>query len=501
MGIFFISLNLTAQNANFDETWKEFLDNNKISNMSALPRPNKVTDRLDYIKYLLMNTNSSFCQSKVADAERLIAQINEVDPRAHQAIPGFVKKMEDIETKISAYHSIDAIWTRFIRNKEVDIEALEAVKAAKTLCEKRTLAKYSYMMAYYDFCRGNITAARNIIEKRTLRLTEQTTLRVEDVEGLAPELAKMKKLFQNMSKLENSWRNYVKTGVSDGFPVELPLFPCYPIPNMKEWILKGAADVCNAGPTMLEKVKSMEAESGIVLDGAVAEKVIDLETAIEDKEIEVAILNEAWEAFIPYNEVGTNRKYGYDYCTKEPLIRAYIMDGFANVCGMAEEMLQEIDKLQKSDRRLKLSDVTLTKINELKALFIQTNTDALDINDIWNRFVSQGDNLDRDYPLAEYYCDHIHDVKSWLIKGFSGTCKEGRQYLAQIDEVKNNLEFEFDKEVRCRVEKLRIQVWDCSQQALRKLAEAQASPNALDDRLAELMEEYGMGERPEACIE
>ena len=111
MGIFFISPNLTAQNANFDETWKEFLDNNKISNMSALPRPNKVTDRLDYIKYLLMNTNSSFCQSKVADAERFIAQIHEVDPRAHKAIPGFVKKMEDIETKISAYHSIDAIWT------------------------------------------------------------------------------------------------------------------------------------------------------------------------------------------------------------------------------------------------------------------------------------------------------------------------------------------------------------------------------------------------------
>jgi len=43
----------------------------------------------------------------------------------------------------------------------------------------------------------------------------------------------------------------------------------------------------------------MEAESGVVLDGTVAEKVIDLETAIEDKEIEVAILNEAWEAFIP----------------------------------------------------------------------------------------------------------------------------------------------------------------------------------------------------------
>jgi len=501
MGILFVSPNLTAQTANFDETWKEFLDNNKISNMSALPKPNKVSDRLDYIKYLLMNTNSSFCQSKVTDAERLVAEINEVDVRAHQAIPGFVLKKEDLEAKIKAYHSIDAIWKRFIRTQEIDIEALGAVTAAKTLCEKRTLAKYSYMMAYYDFCRGNVSQARNIIENRTLRLTEQTTLRVEDVEGLAPELARMKKLFQNISKLETNWRNYMKTGVSPGFHMELPLFPCYPIPNMKEWVLKGAADVCKSGPSMLEKIKQLQTESGVDLGSELAEKVAELEFAIEEKEAELSILNEAWEAFIPYNEVAVPRNYGYEYCSKEPLVRAYIMDGFANVCGMAEEMIQEIDKLQKSDRRLKLSDVTLTKINELKALYIQTNTDAVVINEVWNKFVAQGDILSKDYQLADYYCDHIHDVKSWLMKGFSGTCKEGRQYLAQIDEVKNNLEFEFDKEVKCRVEKLRVQVWDCSYQAVRKLAVAQASPDTVEEKLAELMEEYGMGARPEGCIE
>ena len=502
MGILFISPNLTAQNASFDETWKEFLDNNKISNMSALAKPNKVTDRLDYIKYLLMNTNSSFCQSKVADAERLVAQINEVDPRAHQAIPGFVGKKEDLEKKIKAYHSIDAIWKRFIRTQEVDIESLEAITAAKTLCEKQTLAKYSYMMAYYDFCNGNVSKARNIIENRTLRLTEQTSLRVEDVEGLAPELARMKKLFQNMSKLETNWRNYMKTGVSPGFPIELPLFPCYPIPNMKEWVLRGAADVCNSGVTMLEKVKQLQSESGVDLGRELTEKVAELERSIEDKETELSILNESWEAFIPYNEVGSNRRYGYNYCSKEPLIRAYIMDGFANVCGMAEEMLQEIDKLQKSDRRLNLADVTLTKINQLKALYIQTNTDAVDINDIWNSFVRQGEASYREGQLAEYYCDHIHDVKSWVIKGVSGTCKEGRQYIAQIDEVKNNLEFEFDKEVTCQVEKLRVQVWDCSYQAVKNLAVAQASsPNTVEEKLAELMEEYGMGARPEGCVE
>ena len=57
IGIFFISATTFSQTVNFDETWKEFLENNKISNMSKLIKPDKVYDRPDYAKYLLMNTS------------------------------------------------------------------------------------------------------------------------------------------------------------------------------------------------------------------------------------------------------------------------------------------------------------------------------------------------------------------------------------------------------------------------------------------------------------
>jgi len=447
----------------------------------------------------MMNMNTSFCQSDVEEAEQMMAAINDIEVKAHQSIPGFVPKLKDLDAKIKAYHSMETVWQQFLQSRAVDLGELNAVKAAKTSCEKQTLAKYSYMTVYAHFCKGDVAKAKNILENRTLRLTEKTSLRVEDVEGLAEEVAKMKKLFQNITKLEANWEDYVETGVSPGFNTELPLFPCYPIPNIKEWLLKGALDICNSAPKMLEKIKKSKAESGVALDSDLRKKIKELEAAIGENEARLALLNKAWKAFLPDNEVKMeNRKYGFEYCNKESLIRAYIMEGFANVCGNAEESLQQIDKIRQDD--IKIAKITETKINDLFNAYLQAQADEVDINDLWNAFVLQGDTLFKDYRLAEYYCDHIYDVKAWLIKGFSVSCKEAIPYLEKIDEVKESLEFEFAEDIRCRVTKLRIKVWDCRYQSMSRLAKLE-SPDNTEERLQELMEKYEMGTRPEVCLE
>ena len=56
----------------------------------------------------------------------------------------------------------------------------------------------------------------------------------------------------------------------------------------------------------------------------------------------------------------------------------------------------------------------------------------------------------------------------------------------------------FDEELECRVQRLRIKVWECRHEALLKLARIEA-PDSHEERLAELMEEYGVGEQPEVC--
>jgi hypothetical protein len=392
---------------------------------------------------------------------------------------------------------MDAIWNRFLQTREVTLEELDAVKGAKTSCEKRTLAKYSYMTAHYHFCQGDVSKSRNIFENRTLRLAEKTSLRVQDVEGLASEVTKMKSLFQDMTKLDIAWKTYIETGVSPGFDIELPLFPCYPIPNMKELVLKGVVDVCNSGPTMLEKIRQLQTETGVAPDGELREKVKELEAAIEQTETNLATLNKAWEAFIQNNKV-IYRNYSFEYCSKEPLIRAYIMDGFTFVCDRAEEALQKIDALQSSEVTA-LEEITMMKINELAELNEQYQINGVEIEKIWNKFIAQGDTLLEDFESTDLYCDHIQEVKDWTMKGLSGTCEEGILYLEKIEAFNQTFEFKFYEDLECRVQNLRIKIWECRYQALQELARLKDSPDSFEKRLEDLMEEYKMEERPEVC--
>ena len=163
----------------------------------------------------------------------------------------------------------------------------------------------------------------------------------------------------------------------------------------------------------------------------------------------------------PNNKVTHMGRYGYEYCTKEPLIRAYIMDGFAYLCEMSEEMLRKIDSLQTADR-ITLQRITMIKINELAELNERYHSDGGEIEQVWRKFIGQGDILINDYQSADFYCDNIHQVKDWTIRGLSGTCEQGHEYLEQIDDFQRTFEFNFVEELECRVQKLRIKVWGLS---------------------------------------
>jgi hypothetical protein len=267
---------------------------------------------------------------------------------------------------------------------------------------------------------------------------------------------------------------------------------------MKIVLLNGVFDLCNAAPAALARIKELEDKTGVAPNRDLKAKIRDVEAAIGKNNASVAVLNEAWEAFIPDNKVRHIGKYGHKYCDKESLIRAYIMDGFLNVCQMGEEMLAKIDSLQRPEIT-PLQEITMIKINQLAAESAQFQTDGVNIERLWSNFVAQGDQLTEQFLSPEFYCDNIHQVKDWTIRGLSGSCEDGNHYLQEIEEFQRTFEFNFTKELECRVQKLRIKVWDCRYQALEKLARVEASEDAYEKRLKELMAEYGMSERPEVC--
>jgi len=306
----------------------------------------------------------------------------------------------------------------------------------------------------------------------------------------------MKTLYRNMSKLDDAWEDYLDTGESQGFKPELPLFACYPIPNLKAYVLRGAADLCQVAPEMIEKIDEIQDNTDAVIDRELRKKINELREDVEANEETVAPLNKAWNSFVKNGTV-PNGDYGYEYCNTESLIRAYIMDGYAYPCNFGDEMLSKIDSIQKSDRP-RLRKITVQKVNDLIDLVEEYEENGVDIDEVWDKFVANGDRLAGDYISTDIYCDNIHQVKDWTMRGLSADCEEAIPYLQKIDEFKETFDFDFYKELECRVQQLRINIWECRHEALADLAKTE-NPDAPNERLAELMEKYNMEARPQDC--
>ncbi|MEO1714459.1 MAG: hypothetical protein AAFU60_14095, partial [Bacteroidota bacterium] len=290
----------------------------------------------------------------------------------YNSINGFPERHGKMEKDISAFHKVDQAWTTFLSDRSITLEALAELEPASKVCEKGTLAKYNYMLAYQNYCQGNIPEASNYFMNRVKKLVENTSLKTADVEGLTPEYQTMKAHFEGLKKLGQAWKTFKDTGESPGFNEnELPEIACYPIPSMKAYILIAAADLCGRGAEMLEKIERLEAGNQHPPKGLLNEKI-------------------AWLK----SEVG---KYTGDTGT------------------------------------------------------LQT---------AWGNFTPQ-DTLTEPVELAEFYCDKIDQVYSWVIKGHLNQCPEGQNYLDQIDAFQKEHTLTFDPELDCKIHRLRIKVWDC----------------------------------------
>ena len=498
--LFVLTLGIGAdvQAQSFEETWLEFLAEDKVSNISVLRRPDKRTDQQDYLKYLLMNTNSDFCQSDVADAEKLMAEMDLYDEELQKSVPGFWRKLTDLKAKVKAYHAVDAYWTKFLKGEVVTPDQLAAIEFADRLCEKQTAAKLNYMVAYYKVCSGEFEDAKRIFEKRTLQLAEKTSLKVEDVEGLAPRVKKMKAYFQVLPALNKAWADYLVNEESAGFERELPEFPCNPMPNIKRSLLRGLADVCRVGEEELAKIRTYTADESLILGRDIELTIDEFAAKVEAVSSRQQVLDSAWTAFLPESEPDVSIRYGYEYCDSESLIKAYLMDGYSFVCGLAESNLERIDSIRRADP-MRLPKEVSTKIKELKQLREQYDANGKRIEQVWEFFVVNGDQLLDNYESTNDYCDNVQQVKDWTMRGLTTDCKYALDYLEQIEAFNEKFDFKFYEDLECRVQRLRLRIWQCRFDVVDELARLEAEQSSYEQRLAELKEEYGVGERPEGC--
>lgn len=459
LGIVFNLSTSTAQLVNFEETWKEFLANNKVSNISELPKPSK-ENYIDYAKYSLMYANNFFCGNKIDKAEDMMKEVNTVGEERYKVITGFSERYTDLRSKMDAYHKAHKLWLNFLKYREVSMEKLQEAEDAARLCEKGTLAKYSYMLAYAHYCNGDVDKAKKRFENYALKIIDRTSLNIKDVPGLEGEVAVMRKLFKDLAVLEPAWQKFVTTSETDGFAGELPIIDCYVIPSMKAYMLQAAADVCKNGAEMLAKIQDLQAKNSHPIGDDLQQKIAWLEKEVQKNAGDLDNLNKAWTAFVPTDTLMETYDFGYDYCDKANNIRAYLITGMLNTCTKGQEMLDNIDNIQK-EHQPQLNDEIASKLTKLKAKVKKYQDDQPALERIWTVFIENKDTLNEQPQLAKFYCDKIAQVKSWVIKGHFEYCSRGQAYLDIIDDFQKEHQLKFDKELACRVLRLRGKVWDC----------------------------------------
>ncbi len=484
----------------FDETWVEFLQNNRVSNVSALARPDKRSDPEDFLKYLLIYTNNAFCETDVPKAETLVEEIATYTPEFRESVAGYAPRYAGLKTQISAFYTVDSLWKIFLRTDEVALDDLETIERASKLCEKQTAAKLTYMTAYDYLCGGDLPKATEIFETRTLRLAEKTSLKMSDVEGLGPRVADMKAFFAGLPKLAKAWDEFVATNTSPGFAPVLPTYTCNPEFKIKELVLRGLHDPCGAGRASLEELDELMAAAPAISTVEFEDGVDRLRAAVERLDGELTKLNTTWQDFLAEGKVDISLRYGYTYCAVEPLIQAYLLDGYAFVCGMAESRLQTIDSLRRATKT-PLSKETKDKIKELAGLGELYVANGASIEEVWTFFVANDDKLLSDYGSTDKYCDNVQLVKDWTMRGLTADCEGAVPYLEQIERVTKRFDFKYYPELECRVQRLRLKVWDCRFAVLDEIAQLETSSDSTyDARVDELMVEYKMPERPADAV-
>ncbi|MFT6147782.1 MAG: hypothetical protein ACJAUH_000461 [Saprospiraceae bacterium] len=418
-----------AQVVNFEETWLAFLKDNKISNISKMPQPGK-DETENLAKYCLMYANSRFCEGNYASAKNFMRKIKDIGETSYSSIPGFKGRHDDLSVKMEAYIKADMLWKNFLLNKSVDEADLDAAEMAIRVCEKGTLAKYSYMQAHTYYCQGDVKKSRDRFENYTLKIVDKTSLRIDDVEGLKSEVENMRQIFKALDILDKSWTKYIETDVSNGFKEDLPEMDCYSIPSMKAYLLIAAEDVCKYGAENLKKIQRLKKTNIHDINTELAEKIEWLEGEVATYNGDITALNKAWKEFVPAGKVKTKLDFDLIYCEKEAQIRSYLINGTINVCTLGKGMLGKIAEVQ-AEHNPKLTSVTTDKLEILKQK-VNTIDDNLKIlNKNWTEFLEKDTLLKIDF--AYEYCDKADEIKAYTMNGLVNICSEGMAMLAKIE--------------------------------------------------------------------
>jgi len=441
-----------------DVLWKRHLQKFNVSRgeLEAAEEGRKVCEKGTLAKYYQMMSMAYYCEGNEVEAlnqfENKAMRI--VDKTSLQAadvegLPGEIKRSK---AHFKVLGQLNKAWKTYM---DSDVSPGFEPEVPLYTCYTIPNMKAYMLRAMVDVCKNGSEMLAKI---KALEAENTHDIPADLAEKIGWLEAEVKKYNGNLAVLNKAWGQFTSSGKVDPSLKYMGEY-CEKDAQIKAYTMAGTLDYCNIGEEMLGKIAAVQKEYNPTLDATTKAKIKALEKLVTEDAARQAKLEEAWAEFVPQDTLNSI-DFAFEYCDKEAQIRAYIMDGRVNACYKGEQRLADIDKLMASAKPSLQAD-TKAKWDDLKVVVAKYRGDIAALDKLWASFIQNNDTIYEEFTVEPYYCDKITQVKSWCLVGNVNTCEQGQEYMDKIDSYTKTYKLKYDRELSCRITRLRQQIWDC----------------------------------------
>jgi hypothetical protein len=441
------------------ELWTTFLANKNVGldDLEKAVTGRSVCEKGTLAKYFYISAYANYCNGNFANTKvdfenKVISLVEKAnfDPKNVEGLPAEIKFMKEI---IRVNNLLETAWSQYMKT---DVspgfkDDLEVVK-----CNVVPNMKIYVLRAMTDVCKNGSEMLKKIKELQKINTQTIPADLQKKIDWLNAEVTKYD---GNLAELNRAWQEFVSTDKVTG--TKYKGIYCEKDAQIKAYIMEGTIDYCTKGEEMLSEIEKIQKEFNPTLDQVTKDKHVKLQAMVKKEKDNVALLTKAWDEFSSKDTNVVNTKFPFEYCSKEMLAQAYIMDGRLGICSIGESRLSDLLKMKKMGNFEGFAATTISKFEDFESKVNEIKKNNEHLNKLWSTFVSNNDTISESYSVAEYYCDKNMQVKSWCLMGHFNTCEQGQQYLTKIDDFTKKHSLKYDAELACRITRLRIKVWDC----------------------------------------
>lgn len=437
-----------------DPIWKKFMnDKTSVSKeeVEAFPEAKKICERGTLCKYFYMISYDYFCNKDLDKAREVF------DRRIRKLVattfnPKDIEGLgEEVERMTQFWDGMDELTPAWEAYMETDISPGMEAELPVIGCYVIPNMKACILKATYDICgvgEKMLTKLKDLKEKSNDPIPAEI---IEKMEFIEEEVRAIKK---DLAVLNTYWKKFVKNNQLPNGGAYKHEFACDREAEVKAYLMDGLSDPCMHGAEALENISKVRKKYKPALGKVTLEKLKELKALVKVESGDITVLQEAWEDFLPDNQLSNTYELSFEYCDKLAEIKALIIDGTIHICDKGEQRLDDIETVL-DENEVDIDTETQTKLEALQEKSGKLSAKKEVLEKAWNYFL-ENDKVSDDYEYDyDFSCDRELDVKAYLLDGYTNPCLSGKYGLGEVDKVMKKYNPTLSDETRNLIKKLK----------------------------------------------